>query len=221
MFSGRVQIAGVIRMAVIRQQLAQLPVLFVLTANTAMLLLTARASLPSDRARQAIWRRRMFAVLFEVQPKPGQTDTYLTTPRCCGRRWRRSTASSTMCAIAVSRATAGCWRCPAGATRKLMVRWRAHARHHAVQGKGRTDVFNDYHLRIGEITADTRPPHGYTGRSSASMRHKWGDATTVTLIDASRSPEWVKATSATRSPPRSGSRATPRGSWPGTCSRRC
>jgi heme-degrading monooxygenase HmoA len=38
---------------------------------------------------------------------------------------------------------------------KALIRWRTHALHHEVQGKGRASVFADYHLRVGEIVADT------------------------------------------------------------------
>jgi heme-degrading monooxygenase HmoA len=138
----------------------------------------------------------MFAVLFEVQPKPGQTDTYLGYARMLrpevekidgfigNIRYRSLTREGWLLAMSG-------WR-----DEKAMVRWRVHARHHAVQGKGRTDVFSDYHLRIGEITADTSPPQGYSVQEQRFDETQVGDATTVTLIDASHSPEWVKATSA-------------------------
>jgi hypothetical protein len=41
-----------------------------------------------------------------------------------------------------------------------VVRWRTHGGHHGVQEKGRFEVFEDYHLRVGEVTADTEPPRG-------------------------------------------------------------
>ena len=34
---------------------------------------------------------------------------------------------------------------------KAVVRWRTTMRHHEVQELGRGEVFNDYHLRVGEI----------------------------------------------------------------------
>ena len=138
----------------------------------------------------------MFAVLFEVHPKPGQTDTYLGYAKMLrpevekidgfidNVRYRSLTRDGWLLAMSG-------WR-----DEKAMVRWRVHARHHAVQGKGRTDVFSDYHLRIGEITADTRPPQGYTVQEQRLDETQVGDATTVTLIDTSRSPEWVRTTSA-------------------------
>ena len=44
---------------------------------------------------------------------------------------------------------------------KSLVRWRTRAMHHDVQEKGRADVFRDYHLRVGQLTRDTRLPAGY------------------------------------------------------------
>src|SRR5262249_15462684 len=38
---------------------------------------------------------------------------------------------------------------------KSVVRWRTHGEHHGVQEKGRFEVFEDYHLRVGEIVADS------------------------------------------------------------------
>jgi hypothetical protein len=38
---------------------------------------------------------------------------------------------------------------------KSVVRWRTVGEHHAVQQRGRAEVLGDYHLRVGEVTADT------------------------------------------------------------------
>jgi hypothetical protein len=41
---------------------------------------------------------------------------------------------------------------------KSVVRWRSEGEHHVVQDRGRFEVFQDYHLRVGDVTADTDPP---------------------------------------------------------------
>ena len=41
-----------------------------------------------------------------------------------------------------------------------MVRWRTQAEHHGVQEKGRFEIFDDYHLRVGEVTDHSDPPRG-------------------------------------------------------------
>jgi len=38
--------------------------------------------------------------------------------------------------------------------------WRTHGEHRGVQEQGRFEVFEDYHLRVGEIVADSQPPQG-------------------------------------------------------------
>jgi heme-degrading monooxygenase HmoA len=43
---------------------------------------------------------------------------------------------------------------------KAVIRWRTLGAHHEVQEKGRFEVFEDYHLRVGEITADNEVPEG-------------------------------------------------------------
>jgi heme-degrading monooxygenase HmoA len=43
---------------------------------------------------------------------------------------------------------------------KALVRWRTRANHHDVQQKGRAEVLLDYHLRVGQVTRDTRLPAG-------------------------------------------------------------
>jgi heme-degrading monooxygenase HmoA len=43
---------------------------------------------------------------------------------------------------------------------KAVIRWRTLGIHHEVQEKGRFEVFEDYHLRVGEIVADNEIPRG-------------------------------------------------------------
>jgi hypothetical protein len=82
---------------------------------------------------------------------------------------------------------------------KALVRWRTQAGHHMVQEKGRSEILLDYHLRIGQITQDTRLPDGHSLREQRLDEIETGDATTITLIDAKRPPEWVKEAARTRS----------------------
>jgi heme-degrading monooxygenase HmoA len=41
---------------------------------------------------------------------------------------------------------------------KSVIRWRHESEHHKVQEKGRFQIFQDYHLRVGDVTFDTDPP---------------------------------------------------------------
>jgi heme-degrading monooxygenase HmoA len=102
----------------------------------------------------------MFAVIFEVNPKPERWDAYLgyagmlrpELERIDGFIDNERFSSLRREGWLLSLST---WR-----DEKAVVRWRTQARHHDVQLKGRTEVFGDYHLRVGEVIADSRLPAG-------------------------------------------------------------
>src|SRR4029434_6943685 len=71
---------------------------------------------------------------------------------------------------------------------KSVVRWRTRMRHHEVQETGRSEIFLDYHLRVGQLTQDTRLPEGYALHEQRLDETEVGAGTTVTLIDAERPP---------------------------------
>lgn len=75
---------------------------------------------------------------------------------------------------------------------KSLVRWRTRARHHEVQEKGRGEVLLDYHLRVGQVTRDTRPLDGHVLHEQRLDVTETGEGTTVILIDARQPPEWVR-----------------------------
>ena len=76
------------------------------------------------------------------------------------------------------------------------MRWRTHAGHHTVQEKGRSQIFSDYHLRIGQLTQDTRLPAGQILQEQRLDETQAGEATTITLIDGKRPADWVGNTAA-------------------------
>src|SRR5205807_1826025 len=69
-------------------------------------------------------------------------------------------------------------------------------KHHGVQEKGRTEVFRDYHLRVGQLTRDTRLPEGQSLLEQRLDETEAGEGTTVTLIDAKRPADWIANASA-------------------------
>src|SRR6516164_7695714 len=73
---------------------------------------------------------------------------------------------------------------------KSLVRWRTRMRHHEVQQKGRDEILADYHLRVGQITADNQVPAGYALTEQRLDETEVGEGTTVTLINATRFAEW-------------------------------
>jgi heme-degrading monooxygenase HmoA len=130
----------------------------------------------------------MFVVIFEVQPKPEAWDAYLAhasalkpeLERIAGFLANERFASRTRPGWLVSLST---WR-----DEKALIRWRAHAHHHAVQADGRARVFQDYRLRVGEVAADSAPPPGVgleqqrfdatvTGQAKAALLAEGPDAT--------------------------------------------
>jgi heme-degrading monooxygenase HmoA len=127
----------------------------------------------------------MFAVIFEVQPKPDRFDAYLGLAKMLkpeleqidgfldNIRYRSLTRAGLL--------SLSGWR-----DEKALVRWRTRARHHDAQERSRGDIFLDYHLRVGQFTRDTRPPGGGALREQRLDETEAGDATTITLIDAKR-----------------------------------
>lgn len=97
----------------------------------------------------------MFAVIFEVNPRPEAWDAYLghaATLRpelvaiegfIANERYASQTRPGWLVSLSL-------WR-----DEKALVRWRTHALHHEIQGEGRARIFADYHLRVGEIVADS------------------------------------------------------------------
>jgi heme-degrading monooxygenase HmoA len=136
--------------------------------------------------------RSMFAVMFEVHPKSDRWDAYLGYARMLkpeleriegfidNIRYRSLTREGWLLSLST-------WR-----DEKALVRWRTQAMHHGVQERGRSEVFLDYHLRVGQITQDTRLPDGQALREQRLDETQTGSATTVTLIDARRPAEWMK-----------------------------
>jgi heme-degrading monooxygenase HmoA len=97
----------------------------------------------------------MFAVIFEVNPRPEAWDEYLSHAATlrpelvaiegfiANERYASLGRPGWLVSLSI-------WR-----DEKALIRWRTHALHHEIQGKGRSAVFADYHLRVGEIVADT------------------------------------------------------------------
>jgi heme-degrading monooxygenase HmoA len=137
----------------------------------------------------------MFAVVFEVHPKPDQWDAYLGYAKML--RPELEKIEGFVDNIRYGSLTRKGWILSLSNWRdeKAVVRWRTHAMHHEIQMKGRTDVLLDYHLRVGQLTQDTRLPEGYALTEQRLDETEAGKGTTLTLIDAKQQPEWVKQTS--------------------------
>jgi heme-degrading monooxygenase HmoA len=103
----------------------------------------------------------MFAVIFEVQPRPDRWEDYLALAGSLqpeleqvdgfleNERFRSRQRAGRVLSLSI-------WR-----DEKAVIRWRTLARHHRAQARGRSEIFEDYHLRVGEIVADSRLPAGH------------------------------------------------------------
>ena len=125
----------------------------------------------------------MFAVIFEVQPKAESWDEYLSSAgklraelvKVAGfidnERYRSLRTEGRVLSLST-------W-----ADEKAVIRWRTHGGHHGVQEKGRFEVFLDYHLRVGEITADTHVPAGASLQEHRLDETDAGHAKVVTISE--------------------------------------
>ncbi|MGZ5138552.1 MAG: antibiotic biosynthesis monooxygenase family protein [Burkholderiales bacterium] len=138
----------------------------------------------------------MFSVIFEVHPRPDRWDAYLGYAKMLKPELERM--EGFVDNIRYRSLTRDGWILSLSGWRdeKALVRWRTRARHHEVQEKGRSEVFLDYHLRVGQVTQDTRLPDGYALQEQRMDETETGEGTTVTLIDAQRPLEWVKSANA-------------------------
>jgi heme-degrading monooxygenase HmoA len=125
----------------------------------------------------------MFAVIFEVHPKKDKFDDYLhlaaslkpTLEKMDGfidnERFRSTRDAERLVSLSI-------WR-----DEKAVIRWRTQGNHHEVQEKGRFEVFEDYHLRVGEIVADSDSTGGQPLPEQRFDETEIGDAKTITLSE--------------------------------------
>jgi heme-degrading monooxygenase HmoA len=128
----------------------------------------------------------MFSVIFEVHPKSAQWDVYLDNAKLL--RPELEQIDGFVDNIRYKSQTRDGWLLSLSAWRdeKAVVRWRTQMRHHMVQEKGRSEILLDYHLRVGQVTDDTKIPAGQMLAEQRLDETQTGDATTVTFIDAKR-----------------------------------
>lgn len=124
----------------------------------------------------------MFSVIFEVHPAPEHWDAYLGVARSL--RSELEAVDGFVDNIRYRSMTRAGWLLSLSSWRdeKAVVRWRTTMRHHIAQEKGRSDIFLDYHLRVGEVTRDTQIPEGQTLQQQRLDETEAGEGTTVTLV---------------------------------------
>jgi heme-degrading monooxygenase HmoA len=125
----------------------------------------------------------MFSVIFEVLTAEGKKDAYLHLAKHLkpilesidGFVDNERFESQLRPGWVLSHST---WR-----DEKSVVRWRTEGEHHKVQEKGRIAIFEDYHLRIGDVTADTHPPKEVPVKELRFDETEAGRAKLVTLTE--------------------------------------
>jgi heme-degrading monooxygenase HmoA len=152
--------------------------------------------------RHAAWQAGatvMFSVIFEVHPKQEKFDLYLELAKGLrpileeidGFIDNERFESTRRPGWILSHST---WR-----DEKSVVRWRTVGKHHDTQQRGRDEVFEDYHLRVGEIVADTGPPAGAVIVEQRFDETEIGPAKFMTLTEvppesgmtAAALPDWL------------------------------
>ena len=138
----------------------------------------------------------MFSVIFEVHPRTEQWDNYLGLAKMLrpeleqtdgfvdNIRYRSLTREGWILSLSS-------WH-----DEKAVVRWRTRVRHHEAQERGRTEIFSDYHLRVGQLTNDTKVPEGYELHEQRLDETEVGEGTTVIFIDGKWPSESLQNTRA-------------------------
>ncbi len=114
----------------------------------------------------------MFSVIFEVLPNKGNWDDYLDNAKML--RPELEQVEGFVDNIRYKSLTREGWILSLSNWRdeKSLVRWRIRRRHHEVQRKGRDEILADYHLRVGQITADNQMPAGYALTEQTARRDR-------------------------------------------------
>ncbi len=127
----------------------------------------------------------MFSVIFEVHPKRSEFELYLALAKDLkpilegidGFIDNERFESKRRPGWILSHST---WR-----DEKSVVRWRTIAKHHETQQRGRDEVFQDYHLRVGEVVSDSAPPDGVKLVEQRLDETEVGDAKFAALTEIS------------------------------------
>jgi heme-degrading monooxygenase HmoA len=112
----------------------------------------------------------MFAVIFEVRPKPERWEDYLALAKYLRPRLEAIDGFLDNERFASLRQRGHLLSLSIWRDEKAVIRWRTQSEHHGVQETGRFEIFEDYHLRVGEIAADApraRLDATETGRAKA------------------------------------------------------
>jgi heme-degrading monooxygenase HmoA len=136
----------------------------------------------------------MFSVVFEVHPKSDKWDAYLGYAKML--RPELEQVEGFVDNIRYKSLNRDGWILSLSnwADEKAVVRWRTTMKHHEVQELGRGEVLSDYHLRVGQITSDSKLPEGFELKEQRLDETEVGEGTAIVLIDAKRPEAWKETT---------------------------
>ena len=127
----------------------------------------------------------MFAVIFIVQPKKDRFDDYLNLAKFLKPELEKIDGFIDNERFGSKRTEGRVLSLSAWRDEKAVIRWRTLGIHHEVQKKGRFEIFEDYHLRVGEITADNEVPRGQKLKELRFDETEVGNAKVVTISELS------------------------------------
>ena len=117
----------------------------------------------------------MFAVIFEVEPKPGCSAEYLETAKALRPELDRIGGCISVERFGSLRRQGVLLSWQTWRDEAAIVRWREHEEHRGVQARGRRVLFADYRLRVGEVTHDSAAgaaPRPATTAADAVAEHR-------------------------------------------------
>jgi heme-degrading monooxygenase HmoA len=134
----------------------------------------------------------MFCGMLEVNPRPGQFDTYFGMAK--GLRTELEKIDGFLDNERFASLTSPGWLLSLSSWRdeKSLVRWSVETHHHKVMQAARDRVFADYRMHIGEVMRDTRIPSGQKLLQQRLDITEAGVGRAITLLDAKREPQSVK-----------------------------
>jgi heme-degrading monooxygenase HmoA len=125
----------------------------------------------------------MFAAIFEILPKRERFEDYFTLGKQLrpllqkingfvdNERFESQTRRGWILSVST-------WR-----DEKSVIRWRTTGEHHRIQQKGRFEIFQDYHLRVGDVTADSDAPKEAPVKEQRFDETEVGTAKLLTLTE--------------------------------------
>jgi heme-degrading monooxygenase HmoA len=134
----------------------------------------------------------MYSVIFEVHPHPSKWDAYLAVAKSLKPHLEQVPGFIRNIRYRSLRRPGWVLSLSDWEDEKALVRWRTREGHHMAQEKGRAEILEDYHLRVGQ-TADS-PAEGQreSERNDVTLV---GEGSVVTLVEATLSAEMVAASS--------------------------